>query len=91
MLTPSESNDLLRGYFQLDSNSRLRDQSGCWDLTTLLSLPVERIESPGFNSLISRAPDELESTGTKWNDPDWDAYKFAEPRTIPRCWDVSSL
>jgi hypothetical protein len=91
MLTPSESNDLLRGYFLLDPNSKVSDQLGKWDLTTLLSLPINQTESLEFGSMIAGTTIETNVTMAAWSDPDWDAHKFDEPHTIPRCWDVSSL
>lgn len=91
MLTPSESNDLLRGSFQLDFSSKNYEQLGCWDLTTLLSLPINQTESLEIKSASRHAVEVSKDTSGAWSDPDWNAYKFDEPNTIPRCWDVSSL
>jgi hypothetical protein len=91
MLTPSESNDLLRGSFQLDSSSKNYDQLGCWDLSTLLSLPINQSASVEINSNGTHSAEVSKETLEAWSDPDWNAYKFNEPNTIPRCWDVSSL
>lgn len=91
MLTPSESNDLLRGSFQLDSSSKNYEQLGCWDLTTLLSLPINQNASLEINSSSPHAAEVSKAASGTWSDPDWNAYKFDEPNTIPRCWDVSSL
>jgi hypothetical protein len=91
MLTPSESNDFQRGFFQLDQSFGENNPSTCWDLSHLLSLSIQQVShlEDIFND--SDESKQTRKTNEGWHDPYWEAYKFDEPRTIPRCWDISAL
>jgi len=91
MLTPSESSDFQRGYFQLNQSMENNEQLVRWDLSTILSISMQK--DPTMDVLISDSKEvTLPVTRSKiWCDPYWDAYKFDEPHTIPRCWDTSSF
>jgi len=91
MLTPSESSDFQRGYFQLNQNLENNEQLVRWDLSMIVSISMQ--EYPTKDVYVSDSNEvTLSVLASKlWRDPYWDAYKFDEPHTIPRCWDTSSL
>jgi hypothetical protein len=91
MLTPSESSDFQRGYFQLNQSMENNEQLVRWDLSTILSISLQK--DPTMDVLINDSKEVtlLSTRNNHWCDPYWDACKFDEPHTIPRCWDTSSL
>ena len=91
MLTPSESHDFQRGFFQLSLSTEKDDPPICWDLTHLLSLSIQHVSNLEDLLNDSNGSKQTRKTNKGWRDPYWDANKFDEPHTIPRRWDVSAL
>ena len=91
MLTPSESSDFQRGYFQLNQNLENNELLVRWDLSTIVSISMQKDSK--MDVLIGDSNEVIfpAMESKVWCDPYWDAYKFDEPHTIPRCWDTSSL